>query len=260
MSMRDLTFNGVSLRSLGGRITEKPYHTIAKRRVEREKIYGKSGDDFIDSGSYENVDFSVKIALLPYTRGQTAQQAARAVIDWLAPLQNAYYEYRDTENSGYFTQAVLTNFNQIERELRTMLTATLQFSRMPYWYSDAGTTETEFINGAAANTLTNPERYDSEPVYRFNTSREYAEDVTITVNGASVTFSTSKREGNYYFDNVQGQFYYLENGVKTYLSVQSSSARSLPNLSPGANTLSFSQNGLSSGSFELFVKPNWRRL
>ena len=255
MSMRDFTFNGVSLRSLGGRITEKPYHTIAKRRVEREKIYGKSGDDFIDSGSYENVDFSVKIAFLPFLNGQTAQQAARAVIDWLAPLQGGYFEYRDTENSGYFTQAVLTNFNQIERELRTMLTATLQFSRLPYWYSDEGTQETEFYNGNADNTLVNPEQYDSEPVYRYSNSRKNVENVTITVNGNAVTFSTTKGSGDYYFDNVQGQFYCIEDGEKTYLPFQQ-----LPNLTPGSNIVKFSQNGLSSGSFQLFVKPNWRRL
>ena len=57
--MRDFTFNGVSLRNIGGRIVEKPFHTIAKRRIDRVKIYGRSGDDFVDSGSYENVDFSV---------------------------------------------------------------------------------------------------------------------------------------------------------------------------------------------------------
>lgn len=255
MSMRDLTFNGVSLRSLGGRITEKPYHTIAKRRVERVKIYGQSGDEIIDGGAYDNVDFSLKIAFLPFLNGQTAQQAARAVIDWLAPLQGGYYEYRDTENSGYFTQAVLTNFAQIERELRTMLTATLQFSRLPYWYSDEGTQETEFYNGNADNTLVNPEQYDSEPVYRYSNSRKNVENVTITVNGNAVTFSTTQGAGDYYFDNVQGQFYCIEGGEKTYLPFQQ-----LPNLTPGVNTLKFSQNGLSSGSFELFVKPNWRRL
>jgi len=257
--MRDFTFGGQSLSTFGGRIVQAPSHHIARRRIDRVKIYGKSGDDIIDGGAYDNVDFSLKLAVFPTVYGQTAQETARAVIDWLAPLQNDYYEYRDTLNPDYYTKALLTNFDQIERELRTLLTATLKFSRLPYWYSDAGTAETEFTNGAA-NTLTNPEQYDSEPVYRFNTSREYAEDVTITVNGVSVTFSTSKRAGNYYFDNVQGQFYYLANGVKTYLSVQDSSARSLPNLSPGANSLSFSQNGLSSGSFSLFVEPNWRRL
>jgi len=253
--MRNFTFGGQSLSEFGGRIVQAPSHHIAKRRVEREKIYGKSGDDFIDSGSYENVDFSVKIAFLPFLNGQTAQQAARAVIDWLAPLQNAYYEYRDTENSGYFTQAVLTNFNQIERELRTMLTATLQFSRLPYWYSDEGTQETKFDNGNADNTLVNPEQYDSEPVYRYSNSRRNVENVTITVNGNAVTFSTTQGTGDYYFDNVQGQFYCIEGGEKTYLPFQQ-----LPNLTPGANILKFSQNGLSSGSFELFVKPNWRRL
>ena len=40
--MHDFTFNGVSLRSLGGRITEAPFHTVASRDVEQVKIYGQS--------------------------------------------------------------------------------------------------------------------------------------------------------------------------------------------------------------------------
>ena len=38
--MRSFTYNGVSLSSLGGRITEAPYHTVASRDVEQAKIYG----------------------------------------------------------------------------------------------------------------------------------------------------------------------------------------------------------------------------
>lgn len=257
MSMRDFTFNGVSLRSLGGRITEKPYHTIAKRRVEREKIYGKSGDDFIDSGSYENVDFSVKIALLPYTRGQTAQQAARAVIDWLAPLQNAYYEYRDTENSGYFTQAVLTNFAQIERELRTMLTATLQFSRLPYWYSDEGTRQIDL--GNKSTVLVNPELYSAEPIVTFTyTGSAAAANLrgVVTVNDSTVRFSVSPTNNLHIFDSVEKQHYRTDDGVKTYLGLEL-----LPELLTGENRISGGlENATSFTSYSVSVIPNWRRL
>lgn len=257
MSMRDFTFNGVSLRSLGSRITEKPYHTIAKRRVERVKIYGKSGDDFIDGGSYENVDFSVKIAFLPYTRGQTAQQAARAVIDWLAPLQNAYYEYRDTENSGYFTQAVLTNFAQIERELRTMLTATLQFSRLPYWYSDEGTRQIDL--GNKSTVLVNPELYSAEPIVTFTyTGSAAAANLrgVVTVNDSTVRFSVSPTNNLHIFDSVEKQHYRTDDGVKTYLGLEL-----LPELLTGENRISGGlENATSFTSYSVSVIPNWRRL
>ena len=101
--MHDFSYNGVALSGFAGRILQAPVHTVAKRNVEMVKIYGRSGDDVIASESYDNVDFSLKIGFLPHLTAYNAQTLAEAVIDWLAPLQNGYYTYRDTLNNGYFT-------------------------------------------------------------------------------------------------------------------------------------------------------------
>ena len=258
--MHDFTFNGVSLRSLGGRITEAPFHTVAIRDVDQVKIYGQSGDEVIDNQSYNNVPFSVKIAFLPYKTAQTANDIARAVIDWLAPLQGAYYTYTDSWNDGYFTKARLTNFDEVKRELRTLLTATLKFSRVPFWYKNSGLTPVEFVNGNADNVLHNPESYDAEPIYQFISARPSGDTVNVTVNGqtgsALLSDSDYPRNTIYCFDNVRRQFYFEAAGQKHYLS-----AVLLPDLQPGDNTIRFNLNGsLTTGSFSLKVIPNWRRL
>ena len=254
--MRSFSFNGVALSSFGGRITEAPFHTVASRDVEQVKIYGQSGDEVIDNQSYNNVAFSVKIAFLTYKTAMTANDIARAVIDWLAPLQGAYYTYTDSWNSGYFTKARLTNFDEVKRELRTLLTATLKFSRVPFWYSNSGLTPVEFVNGNADNVLHNPESYDAEPIYQFLYSRGFDETVNIIVNNQTVSFTTGRLATVFYLDNTSKQFYRVENGSKVYLGNQL-----LPNLQPGDNTIKFNLNGsLAIGSFSLKVIPNWRRL
>lgn len=254
--MRSFSFNGVSLSSLGGRITEAPFHTVASRDVDQVKIYGQSGDEVIDNKSYNNVPFTVKIAFITYKTAQTANDLARAVINWLAPLQGSYYNYTDSWNDGYFTKARLTNFDEVKRELRTLLTATLKFSRVPFWYSNSGLTPVEFVNGNADNVLHNPEPYDAEPIYQFIYSRGFDETVNIIVNNQTVSFTTGLLATVFYFDNTAKQFYRVENGSKVYLGNQL-----LPNLQPGDNTIKFNLNGyIASGSFSLKVIPNWRRL
>ena len=159
--MLDFSFGGHSLLSFGGRVLQAPVHTVAKRNITRIKIFGQSGDEIVDNGSYDNVDFSLQIGFFVHKTAYTAQQLARAVIDWLAPLQDGYHEYSDSLNSGYFTWACLTNFEQVAREMRTLLTATLKFTRVPFWYSDSGKTARTFIN---QTLFENPENYPSEPV------------------------------------------------------------------------------------------------
>lgn len=259
MSMHNFSFNGMSLSSFGGRLLQPPVHTIARRNTTRVKIYGQSGDEIIDNGSYDNVDFSLQIGFLPHLTNYNAQQLARAVIDWLAPLQNGYYVYRDSLNSGYFTNAQLTNFDEIQRELRTLLTATLNFTRVPYWYADSGTEPVKYIRGGTDHILANPEQYSSEPLYELYDARPAGDSATITVNGKSTTITTPRGDSSYYFDNVRKQFYRYYNDdpddKKVYLG-----DLLLPDLVSGDNILNFNVNGMVQGSFWLKVTPNWRRL
>lgn len=264
--MHDFTFNGQSLLSLGGRIVQPPVHTVARRSTERVKLYGRSGDEIIDNESYDNADFSLKIALLPHLTQRTAHDLAYAVIDWLAPLQNGYYVYTDTCNPGYFTKAVLTNIDEIRRDLRTLLTATLKFSREPYWYSDAGASEVAAVNKII--TLTNPELYSAEPVLKltYTGSADYNAYFSIYVSDTTTPSSTEFARialggitPNHWFDSVRKQHYSVIDGQKVYRD-----GLLISDILPGGSkSFKFSLYGTSQISVSdvtMTVTPNWRRL
>lgn len=246
--MRSFTFNGVSLSSLGGRITEAPFHTVASRDVDQVKIYGQSGDEVIDNQSYNNVPFTVKIAFITYKTAMTANDIARAVIDWLAPLQGAYYAYTDSWNTGYFTKARLTNFDEVKRELRTLLTATLKFSRVPFWYKNSGTTGITFSD---QGLFVNPEIYPSEPVLNLTYTGSGTINVRIEFNGVpiEITMGTTPLN-NQILDGVRKQHYRVGNGNNIYLSDVLP-----PDLVPGDNIITVSNSRVT-----CTLVPNWRRL
>ena len=256
--MHDFSFDGVSLSSFAGRILQAPVHTVASRNITRVKIYGQSGDEIIDNGSYDNVDFSLKIGFLPHLTQYTAQQLARAVIDWLAPRQDGYYVYRDTLNAGYFTRACLTNFAEIKRELRTYLTATLKFTRVPFWYSDVGAQPVAANNGAV--TLTNPEIYSAEPIYHFEYTGTAGNNIWMNVwNGSTFVgrFYVSSTWKTHYIDSVEKQHYTFVDNQRYYPDTLL-----FPNLPPNAQTRITSQlvNYGAGVNYTLEITPNWRRL
>lgn len=246
--MRDFSFNGVSLSSFGGRIIKAPRHTIATRDKTFTKIYGQSGDELIDNGSYNNVTFSVEIGFFTFVSQQTAQQLASAIINWLAPLQDGYYVYRDSENTGYFTRAALVNFDQVEQEMRTFLKATLTFNRVPFWYSNSGTHGITFNN---QGVFANPENYPSEPVLNLTYTGSRTVPVRIAFNGSPIGITMGSMPlNNQIIDGVQKQHYRVENGNKIYLSNVLP-----PDLVPGDNLIAFDTSQVI-----CTLTPNWRRL
>lgn len=243
--MRSFSFNNISLSSFGGRLLQPPSHTIAARNKKFQKIYGQSGDEIIDNESYDNVKFKLKIGFLPLVAQQTAQNLARAVIDWLAPLQDGYYIYRDTFNPGYFTKAAIMNFDEIVQELRTYLTATIEFNRVPFWYKDGGLTPLTFTDQAL---LVNPEVYTAEPIITL-TAATTLQNIKLNINGVETAFNIGSQYANI-FDCVAKQNYKIQNGQKVYLSTNLP-----PDLSAGENLIT-----LSSSQVTCSIVPNWRRL
>lgn len=248
--MRDFTYNGVTLSSFGGRILQKPSHTVARRNIDRVKIYGQSGDEIIDNESYDNVDFSLKVCFLPHLTAYSAQELSQRVINWLAPLQNSYYVYRDTYNPGYFTKAVLTNFDEVVRELLTLLTATLKFTRVPFWYANSGSTSVTFTD---QGYFVNPEIYSAEPIFDL----VYTGDlINITLRllvgdkAIDVPMGSSASLSHQILDGVAKQHYHVDNGAKIYISDLLP-----PDLQPGSNIISLSHSAVN-----CTLTPNWRRL
>lgn len=243
--MRSFSFNNISLSSFGGRLLQPPSHAIAARNKSFQKVYGQSGDEIIDNESYDNVKFKLKIGFLPLVAQQTVQNLARAVIDWFAPLQDGYYIYRDTFNPGYFTRAAITNFDEIVQELRTYLTATIEFNRVPFWYKDGGATAITFTNQAL---LVNPEAYTAEPIITL-TAATSLQNVKLTINGIETAFNVGSDFANI-FNCVLKQNYRIVDGRKVYLSTNLP-----PDLSAGENLIT-----LSSSQVTCSIVPNWRRL
>ena len=248
--MRDFTYNGVTLSSFGGRILQKPSHTVARRNIDRVKIYGQSGDEIIDNESYDNVDFSLKVCFLPHLTAYSAQELSQRVINWLAPLQNSYYIYRDTYNPGYFTKAVLTNFDEVVRELLTLLTATLKFTRVPFWYESGGAVPVAFTD---QGTFVNPEIYSAEPIFDL----VYTGDlINITLHllvgnkAIDVPMGSSALLSHQILDGVAKQHYHVDNGAKIYISDLLP-----PDLQPGSFIISLSHSAVT-----CTLTPNWRRL
>lgn len=168
--------------------TETPQIEIAERDFNLIDIPGRSGQEYIDNGRFKNVDFTRNIGFK-----ERGNNTVDNLINWLAANQG-YQPFEDTDHPGLVTDAVCTNFSSVVRQLRTIHSASVKFSRKPYWYDKSGM---NFItlDKTARNTVSNDADYDAFPIIRVEfpagvgtstfTLRFYssgkAKDVTYTV-------------------------------------------------------------------------------
>lgn len=248
--MHNFKFGGKDLLSFCGRITQAPSHTVAERNYELVELPGRSGSVYIDNKSYKNVDFNLKICFMPFLSDLTARQLAYAVINWLAPLVG-YQTYEDTYNPGYYTKAVLKNIGKIERELPTLLTATLSFSRLPYWYSLEGKKAVEIPIDQTPVQLYNKEPFASEPIIIYCNEIVSLTKAVVTINKNETSLTALDGYTERRLDGPAKQYVgFKADGTRAYLGTQLP-----PNLHPGQNEIiGKSQSG------SLKIIPNWRRL
>ena len=251
--MHNFKFGGKDLLGFCGRITQAPSHTVAERNCELVEIPGRSGNIYIDNKCYKNVDFDLSICFMPFLSDLTARQSAYAVINWLAPL-TGYQIYEDTYNPGYYTKAVLKNIGEIKRELPTLLTATLSFSRLPYWYRLDGQKEIILPNDNSEITLNNPEPFDAPPTFIYKNQNTLGASITLQINGEKTLLHPKTDYTEQRLDGLNLQYKGVKaDGTEIFLGPDLP-----PNLNPGENTVSVAT---ISGSTEIFkIIPNWRRL
>lgn len=161
--MYDFKFGNTWLSSLGAHCT-KPDREIAQRSFSLVDIPGRDGSDYLDSGFYKNVVIKREVALVSKTN-ISADEKAEALINSLAYLQG-YQTFEETTREGLTTFAVLTNFQSVANSLRTLKKATLEFSRLPFWYSKTGMEAYEVTSGGI--TLKNPFPVASKPRFICN--------------------------------------------------------------------------------------------
>ena len=251
--MHNFKFGGKDLLGFCGRITQAPSHTVAERNCELVEIPGRSGNIYIDNKSYKNVDFDLSICFMPFLSDLTARQLAYAVINWLAPL-TGYQIYEDTYNPGYYTKAVLKNIGEIKRELPTLLTATLSFSRLPYWYRTDGKNEIILPNDNSDKIINNPEPFDAPPIFIYRNQNASNASITLYINNVKTILHPNLNYTEQRLDGLNLQY----KGIKTDGSEIFIGPELPPDLKPGENTISVKT--ISSSTEYFSIIPNWRRL
>lgn len=188
----DFKFGDRWLSQFGGVITQSSPIDIATRNVTLKEIPGRSGSECIDNGFYNNVEFSRNIGFIN-RKSNTQIMPELLFIDWLAYKQNAYYEFEDTNHPGFITYAVLTNFGEIQKQLRRIHTATLNFSRVPFWYSKTGLipvyTDSHDTMIYSGITLNNPYPEPARPLIKV---KVFSESTTIETTSFSLEFNGKK--------------------------------------------------------------------
>lgn len=254
--MHDFEYNGKSLRSLGFCIANLPFYSIANRKFDIVDIYGKDGGIISDNGYYENIEVSYNVNSLPWlVINDSTSELVRLFAEWLTFFDGNFKIFRDTYNDGYFTKAICKGIDSIEFIADKCVTTTINFIRHPFWYSDEGQKEIEYILPKAQSAeikIFNPENYSAKPYIKLH----YMQDVVLTVNDSEM--------------NVKAVFVDYENDIELDSELQSAtcglsdmnsyiSCTKFPTLLPGWNTIKLTSD--KANAFEsIKIIPRWRRL
>ncbi len=250
--MHNFYFNGRWLSQFGGRILTTPQYEISQRDIERIEIPGKDMEILQDNGRYKNVDFKRKIAMLPYLTESTARQLVGSLINWLTS-SNRYQIYRDTYNPGYFTKAYLVKPDEILCELPSLLTTTLNFSRVAYWYSDKGQQAQELTKDVTLK-LYNNEKTAAKPIIKVIRNPSISSDLAakLIINSKEINLLCPYGYDYAVLNGETMQYIaYAADGSSTFVSDTLP-----PDLQSGTNTVTLTMNRAQSVS----IIPNWRRL
>lgn len=261
----DFKFGGKWLSHFGGIITQSSPIDIATRNITLKEIPGKSGSECIDNGYYNNVEFSRNIGFV--NRSSNPQVMPELMfIDWLAYKQNGYYEFEDTNHPGFVTYAVVTNFNAIQKQLRRIHTATINFSRVPFWYSKAGLNPVvveEYTDMLKGISLYNPYPEEARPIIKikiYSSSTAISQtSFTLKINNKAYDFRNIPFTRTYdtlYIDCEKEQSCVINSSTnEIYKYVETPIP---PPFKEGLNTFGLHHDwGLWAGTE---IIPRWRRL
>lgn len=256
--IENFKFGKYWLSQFGGRLLDVPKIEIAQRAFNIIDIPGRDGSSFVDYGYYKNVEFERKIGLISTITGSTSTELIDSLINWLA-YSVGYQEFRDTQHNGCYTKAILTNFEEISRELRVYSTATLKFNRKPAWKADSGTqiltyTGEQIFNGIE---LYNPYLLNAKPKIIFYTKNVKASNIYFWFNDKQSTFikATGYSALEVDFENLNA---ISKNSETDYTVIDGTFGETLQ---AGKNIFKvYKQPDTNNPVTKIDIIPNWRRL
>lgn len=257
-------FGGTNLSSLYGVTTSRPPIEIAEYDGELRSIPGCNGDEYIDNHRYKNVIFTREIGIIKRQSGNT-YAIVENLIQWLA-YSHGYQSFEDSDHPGMVTYAVLTNFNEVQIQLRRIHKAKLKFSRVPFWYLKTGTSEQHYTYAEIRDSvqMVNPYILESKPIIRaelivIQTTSQI--DFDIDINGVSITVGVIRRqayENSSLIIDTEKQLVYVRNNSTGEKRMQNIDVPSNFCFSQGTNTITVTRR--TSTSTDFYITPRWRCL
>lgn len=229
-----IIFNGVSSKSLGIVVESPPDYNAPERDFDVYHVPGKSGDIYVDQGSFQNVTRSYDIAL--GGRKADFQNLTKTVTDWLYST-NKYAQLSDSYDSQYFRLAVFKGPVTITNLLNRAGRATIEFDCKPYRYLRSG--DRPGAANSATFTITNPTIYDSKPLIKIGLASSGAAG-TVTVGSKTITIASGSGVNTVYVDSELQDCYYNTTNLNPYVTFGGDGE--FPVLQPGDTTISMTGN------------------
>lgn len=253
---KSLDFDGESSRDYGIYITGAAVYNAPERDVEMISIPGRNGAFALDKGRFENIEVSYPAGIF----ADTETDFAEAISDFRNYLcsRKGYVRLTDEYNPNEFRMAVYKSGLEVSPDQLKAGEFNIVFDCMPQRYVTSGETT---ITVADGQTITNPTRFDSQPMlevkgYGTIAFNGYDIELENAVMGnvvlADPTIVTSKSYFSIYFNNAQfdaGDTITLNGGTfKWYQSTSGAILSSVASITHSNNDFSTSYTGTASST------------
>jgi phage-related protein len=232
-------YNGIKSIDKGLLIKKGRHIDSPDRDATFQSIPGRNGDLIIDNRRFTNYEDEYDCWMKPLS-GQTIYDQARDIKNWLKGSYT-YKKLIDSPEPNYYREAVCITKLDIEKMLLRFGAVKAVFNCKPFRRRVDGDTIQSLV---ASGTVTNPERWESEPYIKITGSG----DITLKINDQDIILT-----GVSDYLEIDSELQSCFKG----LVLQNSHYRSdfWPVLNIGENQISWT------GSVtKVEIKPRWRTL
>lgn len=238
-------FNGTSSKDVYAEIEEPPEYSVPKRNYTKTHIDGRNGDLIEDTGSYDNVECTYKMSIVP-PRGYSYSETMSLFSSWLNSA-SGYARLEDSYDAEHYRMASFEGPFDISNVYEKGGKVDIKFSCMPFRYLKIG--EEPITIKAGETEIVNPTNFSASPYIYISGSG----NGSFKFNNTVTTISTIVN--GMIIDSDSFDCYALgNNGVYTNLNnyIEIDPVDVFPTFQKGRNKIT-----VSGGINSIVVIPRW---
>ena len=238
-------FNGTSSRDVYAEVEEPPTYSVPKRNYNQTHIPGRNGDLIEDEGSYDNVDGTYKMSVVP-PKGYSYSSVMSLFSSWLNSA-SGYARLEDTYDEDHYRLASFEGPLDISNVFQKGGKVDIKFSCYPFRFLKTG--EEPFTLNKGTSSVVNPTSFESKPyIYIMGSGSGSFKINDITTTISSITNGMIIDSDSYDC--------YVLNSANIYVSLNDkisiNPVDEFPKFSGGRNEVT-----ISGGITSLIIIPRW---